>query len=192
MSANRCDLADPNNPVYIRYHDEEWGVPVHEEHIHFEFLLLEGAQAGLSWSTILAKREGYRLLFHQFDPMAVAHMSDPELETILLDKRIIRNRLKVYGARQNAQAFLRVQEDFGTFDEYIWQWVDGKPIQNAWKDIREVPAKTPLSDRISRDLKKRGFIFVGSTIVYAHMQATGIVNDHLITCFRHHEVKTLG
>lgn len=174
---------------YIRYHDEEWGVPVHDDQKHFEFLILEGAQAGLSWSTILKKREGYRKAFADFDPVKVARFTEARLEKILLDPGIIRNRLKVYAAVNNAKRFLEVQKEFGTFDRYIWQFVKGKPIRNAWRTNGDVPATSPESDALSKDLIKRGFKFVGSTVMYAHMQACGLINDHLVDCFRYKQVK---
>lgn len=174
---------------YMTYHDEEWGVPVHDDKTHFEFLILEGAQAGLSWSTILKKREGYRKNFADFDPAKVARFSDKKLEKILLDPSIVRNRLKVYAAVTNAKQFLKVQEEFGSFDKYIWEFVGGKPIVNKRKTMKEVPATTPESDALSKDLIKRGFKFVGSTVIYAHMQACGLVNDHLVECHRYKTVK---
>jgi DNA-3-methyladenine glycosylase I len=174
---------------YMTYHDEEWGVPVHDDKIHFEFLILEGAQAGLSWSTILKKREGYRKNFADFDPNRVARFSDKKLEKILLDPSIVRNRLKVFAAVTNAKQFLKVQEEFGSFDKYIWGFVGGKPIVNKRKTMKEVPATTPESDALSKDLIKRGFKFVGSTVIYAHMQACGLVNDHLVECHRYKTVK---
>jgi DNA-3-methyladenine glycosylase I len=170
---------------YIRYHDEEWGVPVHDDQTHFEFLILEGAQAGLSWATILQKREGYRKAFAGFDVARVARFTDARLEKILLDTGIVRNRLKVYAARTNAQQFLKVQQEFGSFDRYIWGFVGGKPIVNRPKMLKDVPATTQESDALSKDLIKRGFKFVGSTVIYAHMQACGLVNDHLVDCWRH-------
>ena len=170
---------------YIRYHDEEWGVPVHDDRKHFEFLILEGAQAGLSWSIILKKREGYRKNFADFDAAKVARFSEKKLEKILLDPSIIRNRLKVYATVNNAKCFLAVQKEFGSFDAYIWQFVGGKPIVNKRKTIKEVPATTKESDALSKDLIKRGFKFVGSTVIYAHMQACGLVNDHLVQCHRY-------
>lgn len=173
---------------YEKYHDEEWGVPVHDDSRHFEFLILEGAQAGLSWDTILKKRDGYRRAFRNFDPSAVASMTDEELEALLHNPEIIRNRLKVFGARKNAVAFLKIQEEFGSFDAYVWRFVGGKPIQNRRRTLSEVPASTPESDALSKDLKKRGMTFVGTTIIYAHMQATGLVNDHVVGCFRHDEL----
>jgi DNA-3-methyladenine glycosylase I len=188
---SRCSWCG-DDPLYIKYHDEEWGVPVRDDQTLFEFLLLEGAQAGLSWITVLRKREGYRALFAGFDAGKVARYSDKKLEQLLLDSRIIRNRLKVFGARKNAQAFLRVQEQEGSFANYMWNFVDDTPIQNTWKSLSQVPATTELSDAISKDMKSRGFTFVGSTIIYAHMQATGMVNDHTSDCFRHRECRALA
>jgi DNA-3-methyladenine glycosylase I len=182
---NRCQWAEGVSLDYIRYHDEEWGVPVHDDHTQFEFLILEGAQAGLSWSTILNKRAGYRKLFAEFDPEKVARFTKKRVEKMLLDPSIVRNRLKVESAVTNAKAFLAIQNEFGTFCDYIWGFVDGKPIQNKFRKDSEVPATSPESDALSKDLKKRGFRFVGSTIIYAHMQAVGMVNDHVIGCFRH-------
>jgi len=176
---------------YIEYHDTEWGVPVHDDNVHFEFLILEGAQAGLSWATILKKREGYKKLFADFDPKKVARFSDAKLEKILLDPSIVRNRLKVFAAVNNAKRFLEVQKEFGSFDKYIWQFVGGKPILNHRKTMKEVPATTKESDALSKDLIQRGFKFVGSTVIYAHMQACGLVNDHLTNCFRYKETKKL-
>lgn len=176
---------------YIRYHDEEWGVPVHNDLTHFEFLILEGAQAGLSWATILKKREGYKKAFANFDPEKVAKFTDKKLEKILLDPSIVRNRLKVYAAVNNAKRFLEIQKEFGSFDKYIWSFVNGKPIVNRRKTLKDVPATTKESDALSKDLIKRGFKFVGSTVIYAHMQATGLVNDHLEECFRYKETLKL-
>lgn len=173
---------------YIRYHDEEWGVPVHDDRKHFEFLILEGAQAGLSWATILKKREGYRKVFANFDPAKVAKFTEKKLEKILQDPGIVRNRLKVYAAVNNAKQFIKVQQEFGSFDRYIWQFVGGKPIVNKHKTLRDIKATTPESDALSRDLLKRGFKFVGSTVMYAHMQACGLVNDHLVDCWRYKQV----
>jgi DNA-3-methyladenine glycosylase I len=170
---------------YKKYHDEEWGVPVHDDRIHFEFLILEGAQAGLSWSTILKKREGYRKNFADFDPEKVAKFTEKKLEKMLLDPSIVRNRLKVYATVINAKQFLKVQKEFGSFDKYIWGFVGGKPIVNKRKTLKEVPATTKESDALSKDLIARGFKFVGSTVVYAHMQACGLVNDHLVDCHRY-------
>jgi DNA-3-methyladenine glycosylase I len=183
---NRCGWA--KNDLAIQYHDTEWGVPLHDDRGLFEFLILEGAQAGLSWDAILRKRENYRRAFDDFDPEKVARYTDKRIAKLLADEGIIRNRLKIASAVSNAKAFLKVQNEFGSFDKYIWAFVDGKPIKNKWKEIGQVPAKTDVSDAISKDMKKRGFNFVGSTIIYAHMQATGMVNDHLTTCFRYKEV----
>lgn len=174
---------------YIKYHDEEWGVPVHDDLVHFEFLILEGAQAGLSWSTILKKREGYRKAFAAFDPKKVARFTEARIEKILQDPGIVRNRLKVNAAVNNAKRFLEVQKEFGTFGTYIWSFVGNKPIINKRKTIKEVPATTAESDALSKDLIKRGFKFVGSTVIYAHMQACGLVNDHLIDCWRYKNPK---
>lgn len=185
---NRCDWCVNQFDEYIRYHDEEWGLPIHDEIKHFEFLVLEGAQAGLSWATILRRREGYRKAFNGFDPVRVAAYKSGKIKSLLKDKGIIRNRLKIESAINNARCFLRVQQEFGSFDKYIWQFVDGKPRINRWKSIREIKPTTRESDILSRDLKKRGFTFVGSTIIYAHMQAIGMVNDHLVSCFRHKEL----
>lgn len=187
----RCSWCG-DDPLYVKYHDEEWGVPVKDDKTLFEFIILEGAQAGLAWITVLRKREGYRALFDDFDVKKVARYTDKKLDKLLLDPRIIRNRLKVYGARKNARAFLQVQDEFGSFSDYIWGFVDGAPIQNTWKSQSQLPATSPLSDAISKDMKKRGFTFVGSTIMYAHMQASGMVNDHTQECFRHRECKKLA
>ena len=184
-SITRCRWAEGVSLDYIRYHDEEWGVPVHDDQTQFEFLILEGAQAGLSWSTILNKRAGYKKLFAEFDPEKVARFTKKRVERLLLDPAIVRNRLKVESTVSNANAFLKVQEEFGSFSDYIWGFVDGKPIQNNFRKDGDVPATSPESDALSKDLKKRGFRFVGSTIIYAHMQATGMVNDHVTGCFRH-------
>jgi DNA-3-methyladenine glycosylase I len=191
-SPQRCQWAEGNGPDYIRYHDVEWGVPVRDDRTQFEFLVLEGAQAGLSWSTILNKRDGYRRLFAGFDPGKVARFTPQRIEKILLDPSIVRNRLKVQSAVSNARAFLEVRKEFGTFSDYIWGFVGGKPIQNRFREDSDVPATSPESDALSKDLKKRGFKFVGSTIVYAHMQATGMVNDHVTGCFRHDTCAALG
>ena len=179
------------DPKYLAYHDEEWGVPVHDDQRQFEFLTLESAQAGLSWWTVLNKREGYRRAFADFNPEKVARFTKKRIERLLNDPSIIRNRLKVQAAVNNAQRFLEVQEEFSTFDDYIWQFVDGRPIQNKWRSLKEIPATTEESDALSKDLKRRGFKFVGSTIVYAHMQAVGMVNDHQVNCFRHRECARL-
>jgi DNA-3-methyladenine glycosylase I len=185
-AAVRCTWA--KSELNIRYHDEEWGVPVHDEHEWFELLILEGAQAGLSWDTVLRKRERYREVFDGFDPEKVARYGKKKIRELLRDAGIIRNRLKIDAAIGNAQAFLEVQREFGTFDAYIWRFVGGQPKQNAWKSHMSVPAKTAESDALSRDLQKRGFRFVGSTICYAFMQATGMVNDHLVSCFRYRDL----
>ena len=186
VDMKRCNW--PSNDLSIRYHDEEWGKPLHDDRGLFEFLILEGAQAGLSWDTILRKRENYRKAFDGFDVNKVARYTDKKVEKLLQDEGIIRNRLKIASAISNARAFLAVQHEFGSFDKYIWSFIDGKPIVNRLKESSQVPAKTEVSDAISKDLKKRGFNFVGSTIMYAFMQATGMVNDHLVSCFRYKEV----
>jgi len=180
----RCGwcLADP---IYVAYHDEEWGVPVHDDRRLFEFLVLEGAQAGLSWLTILRKRAAYRRAFAEFDPERVARFDAKKIARLLTDPGIVRNRLKIESAVRNARAFLGVCEEYGSFAKYQWSFVEGRPIQNRFRSLAEIPARTPLSDAFSKDLKRRGFSFVGSTIVYAHMQATGMVNDHVVSCFRH-------
>lgn len=174
--------------MYIKYHDEEWGVPVHDDRKHFEFLVLEGAQAGLSWATILKRRENYRKAYDNFDPAKVAKYDETKVAELLANAGIIRNRKKIESSINNARLFLEVQKEFGSFDNYIWSFVDHKPVINSWKTLSELPAKTELSDRISKDLKKRGFSFVGSTIIYAHIQAIGLVNDHLVSCFRYREL----
>lgn len=182
----RCSWA--SNELNIRYHDTEWGVPVHDDRTLFEFLILEGAQAGLSWDTILRKRDAYRKAFDNFEPTKVARYSEAKCAKLMLNEGIIRNRLKIASAVSNAKAFLKVQKEFGSFDKYIWNFVGGKPIVNKLKGMSEIVATTEISDAISKDLKKRGFNFVGSTIMYAFMQATGMVNDHLVTCFRYKEL----
>jgi DNA-3-methyladenine glycosylase I len=179
----RCDWA--RNELSIRYHDKEWGCPVHDDRVLFEFLLLEGAQAGLSWDTILQKRENYRSAFDGFDPQSIARYDSRKLRALLANPGIVRNRLKIGSAVQNAKAFLAIQDKFGTFDAYVWQFVGGNPLVNKWKSLKQVPARTEQSDAMSKDLRKRGFNFVGSTICYAFMQAVGMVNDHLVTCFRY-------
>jgi len=184
----RCQWVPVDNPLYVKYHDEEWGVPIHDDRLLFEFLVLEGMQAGLSWLTILRKRENFRTAFDHFDPREIALYNEKKIEELMQNSGIIRNRLKIAAAVQNAKAFLEVQAEFGSFDTFIWQFVEGKPIVNQWKTLKELPAKTPVSDTISKELKKRGFKFVGSTIIYAHMQATGMVNDHTVDCFRYQEV----
>ncbi|MDJ0949649.1 MAG: DNA-3-methyladenine glycosylase I [Alphaproteobacteria bacterium] len=181
----RCFPSTRGKLLYEQYHDIEWGVPVHDDRKHFEMLILEGAQAGLNWEIILNRREGYRAAFNDFDPVKVAAMTDEELRERLQNKEIIRNRLKVFSARKNAQAFLEIQKEFGSFDAYVWRFVGGTPIKNAWRAFKDVPAKTAESDALSKDLKKRGMAFVGSTIMYAYMQATGLVNDHLVQCWRY-------
>lgn len=184
----RCQWVTDKAQFYLDYHDHEWGVPVHDDRKHFEMLILEGAQAGLSWETVLKKRDAYREAYHQFDPRKVAAMTDAQLETLLQNPGIIRNRLKVFAARKNAQAFLRIQQEFGSFDQYIWAFVGHKPQVNRWRSQKDVPVTSAESDALSKDLKKRGMTFVGSTIIYAHMQAIGMVNDHLTSCFRHKQV----
>ena len=188
----RCAWAESGNELYIQYHDREWGVPVHKDRKQFEFLILEGAQAGLSWSTVLNKREGYRKAFANFDPVKVARFSEKKIETLIQDPSIIRNRLKITSAVSNARAFLAIQKEFGSFDTYIWAFVGGKPLQNRWNAMDEVPATSPESDALSKDLKQRGLKFVGSTILYAHLQAAGLVNDHLVSCFRYRECAALA
>ncbi len=184
---DRCPWA--RTDLYAQYHDTEWGVPVHDDRLLFEFLILEGAQAGLSWETILKKRDNYREAFDSFQPTIVAKYSKTKCQTLLLDAGIVRNRLKIDAAIHNAKMFLAVLEEFGTFDKYIWEFVGYEQKQNAWRSIKEVPAKTPESDAMSKDLKRRGFKFVGSTICYAFMQAVGMVNDHLVGCFRRDELR---
>ena len=181
-----------DDPQYVAYHDQEWGVPVFDDRVLFEFLILEGAQAGLSWSTILKKRDAYRRAFDGFDPERVARYDARKVVSLLSDSGIVRNRLKVASAIGNARAFLAVQEKEGSFAHYIWSFVDGRPVQNAWRSLDELPATTQLAQALSKDLKNRGFRFVGPTIVYAHMQATGMVNDHLVDCFRYPEVAALA
>lgn len=181
----------PGNPLACQYHDEEWGVPVHDDRKLFEFIILEGAQAGLSWDTILRKREAYRSAFDNFEPEKVARYTDAKLAKLLENPGIIRNRLKIASARTNARAFLAVQEEFGSFDAYIWQFVNGRPIVNRWKNKGDIPAVTPEAETMAKDMKKRGFKFMGPTICYAHMQATGMVNDHMMDCYRWKEVQEL-
>jgi DNA-3-methyladenine glycosylase I len=184
----RCAWAG-SDPLYVRYHDEEWGVPVHSDRKLFEFLLLEGAQAGLSWITILRKRENYRRAFAGFAPAKIARFDGRKIRQLLKDEGIVRNRLKIKAAVENAKAFLRVQKEFGSFDRYMWQFVGGKPIVNRRRSLRDIPARTRESDAMSADLKARGVRFVGSTICYAHMQAVGMVNDHVVSCFRHRNLR---
>ena len=190
MVTKRCGWVG-TDPLMLRYHDREWVVPVHDDRKHFEFLILEGAQAGLSWSTVLRKREGYRRAFSGFDPEKVARYTRKRIQKLLGDPAIIRNRMKIESAVRNAQAFLAVSEEFGSFDAYCWRFVDGRPRLNRWKAMREIPATSRESDAFSKDLKRRGFRFVGSTIIYAHMQAVGMVNDHLVDCFRYREIRRL-
>jgi DNA-3-methyladenine glycosylase I len=184
----RCPWVSLKDPVMLAYHDEEWGVPVHDDQKIFEFLVLEGAQAGLSWSTVLNKRENFRRAFAGFDPKRVAAFDEKRVEALLSDPGIIRNRRKVEAAVSNAKAFLEVQSEFGSFDSYIWSFVGGEPIRNGWKSLSQIPVTSPVAQRMSADLKKRGFKFIGPTICYSHMQAAGMVNDHLVDCFRHSEV----
>jgi DNA-3-methyladenine glycosylase I len=184
----RCEWVG-NDPLFIEYHDKEWGVPLHDDKRHFEFLVLDAAQAGLSWITVLKKRENYREAFDGFEPSKVANYGEAKIEELLRNPGIIRNRLKVQSAVTNARAFLKVQEEFGSFDKYIWQFVGGTPIQNRWTNIKKLPARTPASDLMSKDLIKRGFKFVGPTICYAYMQAAGMVNDHITQCFRYEEIQ---
>lgn len=186
----RCSWCE-NDELYIKYHDEEWGVPVHDDKKHFEFLFLEGAQAGLSWLIVLKKRESYRKAFDDFDPIKIANYSDKKINKLMENPNIIKNRNKINASINNAQKFLEIQDKFGSFDKYIWNFVDGKPIINSWIKISDLPAKTKLSEDISKDLKKRGFKYVGATIVYAHMQAIGIVNDHITSCFRYNQLVNL-
>jgi DNA-3-methyladenine glycosylase I len=188
----RCSWVGVSNPVMLEYHDREWGVPTHDDRKHFEFLILEAAQAGLSWSIVLNKREGYRRAFSQFDPEKVARYTKARIDKLVNDVGIIRNRLKIEAAVNNARALLAVQDEFGSFDKYCWRFVDGKPRHNRWKLPRQVPATTSESDQFSRDLKQRGFKFVGTTVIYAHMQAVGMVNDHLVDCFRYRTIKRGG
>jgi DNA-3-methyladenine glycosylase I len=184
----RCGWVAGASPLMVAYHDQEWGVPVHDDQRHFEFLVLEGAQAGLSWSIVLNKREGYRRAFSEFDPAKVARFTKVRIESLTQNPTIIRNRQKIEATVRNAGAFLAVQEEFGSFDAYCWRFVAGRPRVNRWKAHRQVPATSTESDALSKDLKKRGFSFVGSTVIYAHMQAVGMVNDHLIDCYRYREI----
>ena len=190
ITKRRCEWGTVSQ-IYIDYHDNEWGVPIHDDRTLFEFLILEGAQAGLSWETVLKKRENYRKAFSNFDPVKVSRYSDKKVEALMGNKGIIRNSLKITSAINNAKRFLEVQKEFESFETYIWQFVNGKPITNRFKSIQEIPATTKESDAMSKDLKKRGFTFVGPTICYAHMQATGMVNDHIVGCFRYKEIKAL-
>jgi DNA-3-methyladenine glycosylase I len=192
MSLTRCPWSLGVDDAYLRYHDEEWGVPVHDDSTHFEFLVLESAQAGLSWSTVLRKRGGYRRAFANFDPKRVARFNSRSVERLVQDAGIVRNRQKIVAAINNARRFLEVQDEFGSFDAYVWSFVDGRPIVNRWKEQSSMPATSAESDALSKDMKRRGFGFVGSTIIYAHMQATGLVNDHLVGCFRHADCARLS
>lgn len=190
MTLYRCEWA--RNDLAIRYHDEEWGVPVHDDRLLFEFLILEGAQAGLSWDTILRKRENYRRVYDQFDPEKVACYGERKIECLLADAGIVRNRRKIEASIGNAKAFLKVQQEFGCFDAYVWRFVSGTPVQNSWRSLREIPARTTQSDALSKDLIARGFKFTGSTICYAFMQAVGMVNDHVVKCFRYQQIAALA
>jgi DNA-3-methyladenine glycosylase I len=185
----RCEWVGLSDALMRAYHDREWGVPIHDDRRHFEFLVLEGAQAGLSWSIILKKREGYRRAFSDFNPAKIARYSEQRIRKLLADPGIIRNRMKIAATVRNARAFLEVQEEFGSFDDYCWRFVDGRPRQNRWRSIKQIPATSPESDAFSKDLKQREFSFVGSTVIYAHMQAVGMVNDHLVDCYRYKEVR---
>src|SRR5262245_10854128 len=187
--AKRCGWVNAGDPLMREYHDREWGVPVHDDLKHFEFLVLEAAQAGLSWAIVLKKREGYRRAFSEFDPQKVARYTDKRIDKLTLDPSIIRNRMKIEAAVRNARRFLAIQAEFGSFDSYCWRFVDGRPRLNRWKTMKDIPPTSAESDAFSKDLKKRGFSFVGSTVIYAHMQAVGMVNDHLVDCFRYREVR---
>lgn len=189
MTKIRCGWCENHFDEYMQYHDEEWGVPNHDDQIHFEFLILEAAQAGLSWSTVLKKRNGYRKAFDNFEYKKVSKYTEDKIQQLLQNPEIIRNQLKIRSSVNNAQRFMEVQEEFGSFDKYIWSFVGGAPIQNSWKSLNEVPATSKESDTLSKDLKKRGFKFVGSTVIYAHMQACGLINDHVVDCFRYKEVQ---
>jgi len=192
VQPKRCSWVNVDHALLREYHDREWGVPTHDDSRHFEFLVLEAAQAGLSWSIVLNKREGYRRAFNQFDPEKVARYSPARIDKLAADPGIVRNRMKIAAAVKNARAFLAVQKEYGSFDAYCWQFVNGRPQQNRWSSLRQIPATTAESDAFSRDLKRRGFSFVGSIVIYAHMQAVGMVNDHLIDCFRYRDVRRLG
>jgi DNA-3-methyladenine glycosylase I len=191
MPLKRCAWVSTDDPLMLEYHDREWGVPVHEDRKHFEFLLLEGAQAGLSWSIVLKKREGYRRAFCKFDPEKVARYTKKRIRKLALEQGIVRNRMKIEAAVRNARAFLAIQEEFGSFNAYCWRFVGGRPKVNRWKFMRQIPVASPESDAFSKDLQRRGFSFVGSTIIYAHIQAVGMVNDHLMHCFRYREIRRL-
>jgi DNA-3-methyladenine glycosylase I len=192
MQPTRCPWVNPDHALMREYHDREWGRPAHDDRTHFEFLILEAAQAGLSWSIVLNKRDGYRRAFSEFDPHKVARYTEARIGKLLRDSSIVRNRLKIAAAVKNARAFVAVQEEFGTFDAYCWRFVNGQPRQNRRRSLRDIPPTTPESDAFSRDLKHRGFTFVGSTVIYAHMQAVGMVNDHVIGCFRYRDIQRLG
>jgi DNA-3-methyladenine glycosylase I len=192
MITKRCAWAGTDDPLMLQYHDRDWGVPVHDDRKHFEFLVLEGAQAGLSWAIVLKKREGFRRAFHDFDPEKVARYTEKRIQRLAKDSGIIRNRMKIEAAVRNARRFLAIQEEFRSFDAYCWRFVEGRPKLNRWKAMREIPATSLESDAFSKDLKRRGFSFVGSTIVYAHMQAVGMVNDHLLDCFRYRKISLMG
>ena len=189
LTNKRCSWAGVDGPMLLQYHDREWGVPVHNDRKHFEVLVLSGAQAGLSWSLVLKKREGYRRAFDKFDPEKVAHYSERQIEKLTANPEIIRNRMKIEATVRNARAFLKIQEEFRDFDSYCWRFVGGRPKLNHWKATRQIPATSPESDTFSKDLKHRGFSFVGPTVVYAYMQAVGMVNDHLVDCFRYREIR---
>ena len=192
MALQRCPWLDLDKPDYVAYHDREWGVPVHDDHKHFEFLTLESAQAGLSWYTVLRKRANYRKAFAEFDPAKVARFSAAKVEQMLQDPGLIRNRRKIGAAVENARHFLAVQDEFGSFDAYIWRFVDGRPIVNEWRTLADLPATSRESDALSKDLKRRGFKFIGSIVIYSHMQATGLVNDHALDCFRRSQILSAG
>ena len=192
MIKKRCTWASVDAPLLLQYHDGEWGVPVHNDRKHFEVLVLSGAQAGLNWSLVLKKREGYRRAFDEFDPAKVARYSERRIQSLTSDPEIVRNRMKIQAAVRNARAFLTIREEFGSFDSYSWRFVGGQPKLNRWKTTRQVPATTPESEAFSKDLKHRGFSFVGPTVVYAFMQAVGMVNDHLVDCFRYRELRRSG
>jgi DNA-3-methyladenine glycosylase I len=185
----RCPWVNTGDPLMVDYHDREWGAPAHDDRTHFEFLVLEAAQAGLSWSIVLRKRDGYRRAFSGFDPQKVARFTRARMQKLANDPSIIRNRMKIEAAVTNARAFLAVQDEFGSFDSYCWTFVDGRPRVNRWKSMKDIPPRSPESDAFSKDLKRRGFSFVGSTIIYAHMQAVGMVNDHVVDCFRYRELR---
>jgi DNA-3-methyladenine glycosylase I len=189
VTNKRCSWVSVDDPLLLQYHDREWGVPVHGDRKHFEVLVLSGAQAGLNWSLVLKKREGYRRAFDKFEPEKVARYSERQIQKLTSDPGIIRNRMKIEAAVRNARAFLKIQEEFGSFDSYCWRFVDGRPKLNRWKIVRQIPATSPESDAFSKDLKHRGFSFVGPTVVYAYMQAVGMVNDHLLDCFRYREIR---